>query len=123
MKSIRTYLGILALGILVIVLIILVPGYIGQNPTTNTISPRATDSESLRVAEIELPGMFCPSCAWSAESAFKGMDGVVDAKVDFGTKKGTVIYESSTITKEELIQDGLIQAYDGKVLNDQKYSP
>jgi len=116
MKSITTYMVVLA------ILVVFVAGCTTQNPAIAPSPPPTTDTANLRVAEIGLPGMFCKSCAQSSENVFKGMPGVVDAKVDIGEEIGMVIYDSSITSKEQLVQDGLIQAYDGKILNDQKYS-
>lgn len=96
--------------------VLFVIGCGSQQQQTPTIS-----SEDLRIAEIALPGMFCQSCAQSSETAFESMPGVVDANIDIVTKKGNVIYDSSAISKEQLVEEGLIQAYDGSVINDQKY--
>ena len=120
-------------GPIVIALIILVSGCVNKNvmesnttdnPEANKVSgnPEA-NAENLRVAVIELPGMFCPACAKSSVSAFKRMGGVVDAKVDIKSKSGTVIYNASIISKEQLVNNGVIQAYDGRILSDREYSP
>lgn len=85
-----------------------------------TLAP-TTITTKLRLAEISLEGMFCPACAPGAEWAFKNMEGVKKAEVSFATKKGKVIYDSKIITKEELIQNSLIQAYQGKILSDKEY--
>lgn len=104
----------------VIVLMILISGC-SSNIDTNTISEVDTNNENLRVAKIDLPGMFCLGCAQSSEAQFKGMQGVVDASVDIKTKTALVTYDSSIIPAEFLVQDGLIFAYDGKLLSDEKY--
>jgi copper chaperone CopZ len=91
----------------------------GDEPASNP----PPSGESLRIAELDLPGMACPYCALNAENAFKGMEGVVDARVDIRTKKGTVVYDSGIVSKEELIQNAWIRAYDGKILSDRPYDP
>lgn len=98
----------------------------GSSTTTTTITTVSTTlisttTTKLRIAEISLGGMFCPACAPGAESAFEGVNGVINAKVNFATKKGTVIYDSGIISKEELLQNSLIQAYEGKILWDKEY--
>ena len=82
----------------------------------------ATGDGNLRQATVELPGMFCAACAWSSENTIKGIPGVVDANIDIGVKKGTVIYDPSIVTKEQLVEPGLIKAYEGKVIDDQPYN-
>lgn len=106
-----------------IFLLLFVSGCESQNNAPDTQSRITATSENMRITEISLPGMFCPFCVRSAENAFRGMDGVLDAKVDSETKKGVVVYESVVISKEQLIQNSVIQAYDGKILNDREYNP
>ena len=77
----------------------------------------------LRVATLELPGLFCSACAWSSENTLKGIPGVVDANVDIGVKKGTVLYDPNVVSKEQLVEPDLIQSYEGSVVDDQKYIP
>jgi len=100
---------------------ILITGCMGQKQTENTVINQLSINQDLRIAEIDLPGMFCFSCAYSAKRTFKGMDGVIEATVDSDTKKGKVIYDAKIIRKEELIERRLIQAYEGKIINDQQY--
>jgi len=80
------------------------------------------DKEYIRIAEIALPGMLCPACASNAQKTFKGMKGVITATVDIRTKKGVVIYDSRIISKKELIENPVIQSYNGKILSDSKIS-
>ena len=111
------------LGTVTIVLLVFLSGCASQSSTGNTVGALTTANENLRVAEVGLPGMFCQACAQSSEGVFEGMPGVVDASVDIRAKKGTVIYDASLISKEQLVQDGLLQAYGGEILNDQEYNP
>lgn len=116
MKSIVTYIGAL-----LIVLVLLVVGCADQKAPANDSSNPSLNNESLRIAEIALPGMFCQACAMNAEITFKGIKGVVDSKVDIKTKRGTVIYDASITSKEQLMQGALIQAYDGSIVRDESY--
>jgi copper chaperone CopZ len=106
-----------------IFLVIFLSGCTGQNDEPDTQANITATSENMRIVEISLSGMYCQSCAKNAEIAFRGMDGVFDATVDIETKKGVVVYESVVTSKEQLIQNPVIQAYDGKILSDQKYIP
>ena len=112
MKTMKICLG------MAITLLLLI-GCNQQNQEADPIP--SSGPQSLRVAEIELPGLYCAGCSESSEYTFKGMNGVVDAKVDLSTKKGTVIYDSNVISKEQLVDHGLIQMYDGQIGNDQEY--
>ena len=81
----------------------------------------SNSGQELRVATVELPGMFCAACAWSAGNTIKEIPGVVDANVDISVKSGTVIYDPKIVSKEQLVEPGLIQSYEGKVVNDEPY--
>lgn len=116
MKSIKTYLMILT------IFIILIAGCTSQNPTTNTVSNPTINTENLRIAEIALPGMFCQFCAEGAKNILENTEGVVGVEIDFNTKSGIVIYDSSILPTEQLLETDALQWYDGKILNDQKYS-
>jgi len=105
-----------------IVALLLVITLVGCTPVQQQDSSKSIVGDNLRVAEVELPGMFCASCAKSSKSAFEGIDGVVQATIDFKTKKGTVIYDPSVVSKEQLLQDGLLQAYDCKIINDKPFT-
>ena len=118
MKMTKHHLIIVWIFILVFVL-----GYTSQNEASETHDNIPATSENIRIAEISLSGMFCKACVRNAEIAFRGMDGVIDATVDIETKKGMVIYKPMTISKKQLIQNPVIQAYDGKILSDREYNP
>jgi copper chaperone CopZ len=111
------------LAIVWIFLVIFLYGCTSQNNEPAAQSNIPATSENKRIAEIALPGMFCPACAQNAVKAFRGMDGVFDATVDIETKKGVVVYESMVTSTEQLIKNPVIQAYDGKILSDQTYIP
>ena len=68
-----------------------------------------------KTLNLELPGLFCQGCAYSAQNALKGIDGVVDAKVSFDSKSGVVVYDPNKVTPEELVEIDLIKAYSGKI--------
>ena len=53
---------------------------------------------------IPIGGMRCASCAASVERALRGVDGVVDAQVNFGTEKATVAYLASQVEAATLRQ-------------------
>ena len=118
MKKTKHHLVIVWIFMFVFVL-----GCTSQNEASDTHVNIPATSENIRTAEIALPGMFCQACARNAKIAFQGIDGVIDSTVDIESKKGMVIYESMVISKEQLIQNPVIQAYDGKILSDREYNP
>ena len=80
------------------------------------------ENGNLRVATLELPGLFCAFCAASSENTLKGIPGVVSADVSIADKRGVVVYDADIVSKESLADPGLIKAYEGKVIDDQKYN-
>ena len=66
---------------------------------------------------LALPGLFCSGCAYSSQNALKGIPGVVDAQISFDDKGGTVVYDPDLVTPEEIVANGLIQDYGGKIVN------
>ena len=44
----------------------------------------------LKKAEIKISGMHCASCALNVEKSLNDLEGVDEAKVNFGTEKATV---------------------------------
>jgi len=112
------------IGIILLVVIISAVFFVfssGKSSTTGNVIN--IDNKNLRVAEISLPGMFCKACEYSSKSTFESIPGVVSADVSVETKKGIVVYDSSIITKEKLIEAPLIQSYDGIIVDDENYNP
>lgn len=52
---------------------------------------------------VDITGMTCDHCAVSIEKRFEGMQGIVNKKVTYGKNKGEFTYDSSNITKQEII--------------------
>jgi copper chaperone CopZ len=119
--QIKEKLMVLHSLVLLILLTASVPGCTAQNDVQDKQAGISEVSEGIRIVEIALPGMFCPACANNAETAFIGMDGVIEAEVDIKTKKGRVVYESVVTSAEQLVLNPVIQSYDGKVLSDRDY--
>jgi len=62
-----------------------------------------TSSSSEEVLELQIGGMHCAGCAAGIEGTLKGLDGVLEAKVNFATSKGLFKYNPAKITKEQII--------------------
>lgn len=103
---------------IVLVLLFLVAGC-----STPTSTPKSTqvNSESLRVAKVSLPGMSCKFCAEGAKNIILGTEGVVDVKIDFSSKTGTILYDETQISKEEIAQSEGLSWYDGQIIEDKEY--
>ena len=53
--------------------------------------------DSKKKAEIKISGMHCASCALNVEKSLNDLEGVDEAKVNFGTEKATVKYDSNKV--------------------------
>jgi len=71
--------------------------------------------QGFETVDLELPGLFCEGCAYSAQNALKGIDGVADAKVNYDSKSGIVVYDPNKVNPEELVEIDLIKAYSGTI--------
>ena len=114
----KTYLIVVILVVVVLAGIVWAKGAFFSSPNGAVVAGKG----DLRLATVELPGLFCAACAFSSEDTLKKLPGVVDANVDIGVKKGTILYDPSIIAKEQLVEPGLIKAYEGKVIDDQPYN-
>ena len=72
-------------------------------------------AQGFESVDLKLPGLFCEGCAYSAQNALKGIDGVADAKVNYNSKSGVVVYDPNKVNPEELVEIDLIKAYGGKI--------
>lgn len=104
--------GILAIIVFLATSYVIVP--LGSSLFFET-SGELIEVEGSETLNLKLPGLFCQGCAYSAENALKGIEGVVDANVDFGTKSGVVVYNPSTVSQEAILSNRVIQAYGGYV--------
>jgi copper chaperone CopZ len=61
-------------------------------------------SSSEEVIELQIGGMHCAGCAAGIEGTLKGLNGIIEAKVNFATSKGLIKYDPSKMTKEKIIE-------------------
>ncbi|MCH7567945.1 MAG: heavy-metal-associated domain-containing protein [Nanoarchaeota archaeon] len=108
--------GGLAIGVFLLMSYLLVPFVSGFLLNNNTDISQI-NTEGLETVNLALPGLFCGGCAYSSENALKGMPGVVDARVDFDSKSGVVVYDPNLITPETIVSNGIIQVYGGRIVN------
>lgn len=77
------------------------------------------DNQDLRHLVLEIKGMYCAACGPGIAKMISESEGVLIAKVSRSNEKAEVIYDSSKVTKEEIVS--LLQdPYTGKVLADMK---
>lgn len=58
--------------------------------------------DSKKKAKIKISGMHCASCALNVEKSLNELEGVDEARVNFGTEKATVEYDSNKVKLQEL---------------------
>ena len=54
--------------------------------------------------DLNIEGMHCGSCAVGIQMIVSGMDGVKSAEVSYEGKKGTFEFDTSKVTKEQIIK-------------------
>ena len=118
-EKLKTYVLVAVLIILAVIGVVWAKGTFFSQPVTAAAT--GLEGSNLRVATLELPGMFCAACAYSSENTLKRIPGVVSADVSIANRQGIVVYDTYKTSKESLVEPGLIKAYEGKVIDDQKY--
>jgi Cu+-exporting ATPase len=59
--------------------------------------PAVAGGESLKKVELPITGMSCASCVGRIEKGLSRMSGIVDAKVNLATEKGTITFDPSRV--------------------------
>ncbi len=54
--------------------------------------------------ELHIEGMHCGACATGIQMIVSSMDGVKSIFVDYNGKKGTVEFEETKVTKDQIIK-------------------
>jgi len=54
--------------------------------------------------ELQIEGMHCGSCATGIQMLTSQMDGVGEVFVDYNGKKGTFEFDSSKVSKDDLVK-------------------
>jgi len=113
-KEVIVKSGVSALVVFLLMSFAIVP-FVSGFILNNDIDISQSASEGLETLNLELPGLFCQGCAYSAQNALKGIDGVTDAKVSFEAKKGTIVYDPNKVSPDEILANDLIKAYGGNI--------
>lgn len=106
------------INILIIILIVL-SGCSSSQITGNT-PIEISQNENTRLAKLDIKEMTCPSCAFGVEYELKQLQGVYRAEVKYPEGTGTVIYDSSRISAEEIAAASTV--YPASVVEDIVYS-
>lgn len=54
--------------------------------------------------DLQIEGMHCGSCAVGIQMLVSQMDGVKSIEVSYERKKGTVEFDSSKVTKDQIVK-------------------
>jgi len=83
-------------------------------PQSRDLTPEEVASGNFRELQIDVSGMFCPNCASGISGALLTQDGIVKTDITLEGKGGTVAYDSTKVTKEDIlgaeIFDGVYKA-------------
>ena len=107
--------GALAIGVFFLFSYLIIPVVSGFLTGDTTIDTSQYEDGKYETVNLALPGLFCQGCAYISQKALEGIPGVVDSEVSYDDKKGVVIYDPDLVSPEEIVSNGLIQAYGGYI--------
>jgi copper chaperone CopZ len=84
---------------------------------TGNIIKKSTH-QNLYQAELKIEGMTCPSCAYGVKAQLEELDGVIKADIDYEKGKGTVIYDKSKISAEQIARASTV--YPAQVISSKR---
>ncbi len=100
-----------------------------NNESSNAAQKVAVDTKNLHHLAMKIDGMYCASCPYNVEHAFKDTPGIVNVTVGFVGKeiinvtvegRGEVVYDTTKTNPDKMLQ--AILPYKGVVLNDEATS-
>ncbi|MFQ6114556.1 MAG: cation transporter, partial [bacterium] len=53
---------------------------------------------------VPIQGMSCASCIENIEKGLRGVEGVIQASVNFGTEKATVVFDPERVSPDRLVE-------------------
>lgn len=62
-------------------------------------------TEKIEKIELHIEGMHCGACATGIQMVVSQMDGVQSVFVDYEKKLGVVEFDSSKLTKEQIVKE------------------
>lgn len=79
--------------------------------------------ENLKVVHLNVNGMSCPGCAGSISTYLQKQQGVKAVDITYQQKGGTVVYDSSATSAEEIANSEVFQGYySAEIKNVKDYS-
>jgi copper chaperone CopZ len=103
--------------LLAILLMSLLTGCLGDAPQKLEKAPPPGE---LRQATLKISGMTCPACPQTIKTALLQLEGVVDVEISLKDQRGTVVYDASKITAEEIATSKIFSwgVYTAEVVDD-----
>jgi len=136
MKKKNLIIGI----ILVLVVAIFIFSFQSKNESTPTLSKyniQVSDSPSesrelsqeeissgnFREVELAISGMFCPYCSSGVSSSLLQLDGIIKTNITLEKRGGTVVYDSTKLNKNDIVNSGIFDGvYKAKIIDDKQIS-
>jgi mercuric ion transport protein len=86
------------------------------SPSLAGNSKMAIPTNSTERVELTVHNMTCGGCAITVQKTLSAVDGVVQAKVDFDTKKAVVVYNPQKVKPEDLTKAAANMGYPADVV-------
>jgi Cu+-exporting ATPase len=64
----------------------------------------AVDTSAATTLTVPVQGMSCASCVATIEKGLRGLDGVLDVSVNFGTEKATVVIDPKKVSAQDVVK-------------------
>jgi len=87
------------------------------------LSQEEISSGKFREVELAISGMTCPYCSKGVSTSLLQLDGIIKTNITLEKRGGTVIYDSSKLTKEEIVNSNIFEGlYKAKIIDDKSVS-
>ena len=93
----------LIIGVSVIVTILLISTLFSSN-TNEILKRESIVSPVLSTTELDIKGLTCASCVYTAKIVLEDQEGVVSAEIDYGSGKALVKFEGDRITPQQIAE-------------------
>lgn len=103
----------------IVLIYIIIPWLASKVTTIKTEQTKQTTDIALHQATMKIEGMWCASCAVSVEYALKEERGVIEARVDYDSKTGVVIYDPEEISLEKIKET--VKPYTAVIIEDKQF--
>jgi copper chaperone CopZ len=89
----------------------------GQETPTGELT-----GDNLRVATLDVEGMYCQGCRLTVEKYLTSMEGTKQVNVSLSNKRSKVVYDADTVSAEQLANARVFQGtYSATVADDRQY--